>query len=179
MWTQNWTLYVRCSLRCAKQRGGNNFHAVSALAVAVNDAVGLHHHQSTLLAHYTSLSSRPPWPFSAKLLPVWAMPVHLHELCHPRWRTLHCLCQVSSHFCQAIPSSLSGSPKVAAWPPQCSDCSHQFNVIIDTDLLRVTSFLKFRLLKERTSANDRGMLLITSHQLDFQLLTALGDQQSR
>lgn len=46
-----------------------------------------------------------------------AQSVHLHGLLHPRQRTLHCLCQISPHFCQAILSSISGCLSVATWPP--------------------------------------------------------------
>lgn len=43
--------------------GDNNFHVSSALAVAARDAVGHHHHKSTLVIHDTILSTHPPGPF--------------------------------------------------------------------------------------------------------------------
>ena len=39
-------------------------------------------------------------------------------------------------------------PRGGSLTPQCSDCSHRVNASTDTDLLRVTSFPKFRLLIE-------------------------------
>lgn len=92
--------------------GKNKFHTTSALALEPIVQLA----SITTRAH--CLSSRPPQPFSAKLLCLRdAQPIHLHGLLHPRWRTLHCLCRISSHICQAIPSSLSGTPWMTAWPP--------------------------------------------------------------
>lgn len=61
--------------------GDNNFHVSSALAVAARDAVGHHHHKSTLVIHDTSLSTHPPGPFCAAYTLAWLTPSHVKD----RW----------------------------------------------------------------------------------------------
>lgn len=184
---QVWTSFLYCGPKtrhCTPDtaanvlnREGNHCHTGSALAPAAHDAVGLDHHISTLLVYSTSLSC--PSCMTALCLGD-ALPLHLHGLLHSRWRTLHCLCQMSPHFCQAILSSVSGCLSVAAWPPSAATAPTN-SVLISTQTSWGCLLLQSSDLKRRqwTSANGRGTFLVTNHHLYFQLLTTLGDQQSR
>lgn len=137
LWNQNWTFYSRYSFKCAKQRRKSLSHWLCSCFSSPWHSwpLSLHEHTARLyqvvlpFLHNCSLSG-------------WC-PAYTLGLLHSRWRTLHCLGQISPHFFQAIFSSLLSWQSVAAWPPQSSSCSHQLSVNIDTEILRVPSFTKF------------------------------------
>lgn len=95
-----------------------------------------------------SLSSRPPRPFSTELLSVWVMPslytlawVNPSQVKDILWPMSNSSTLVLGH-----PLSLSVSQGMAAWPPAWWPLP---TLISSTDVLRVASLPKFRLLTER------------------------------
>lgn len=178
LWTQNQTLYCTCSCQCATQRRKSLSHWLCFCFCSPWYSWPSSPHEHTAGLSYQVVPpfllhcSLPGW-WTAYTL-AWVTPFQVKDFALPlsNFTTL-----LSSHPLQPVKLPVSGSltPSAATAPTNSVVILTQISWGWGCLLLQSSSFKR----RQWTSANGRGTILVTSHQLYFQLLTTLGDQQSR